>query len=258
MKSIKYIFFVLVCFVVRTGFAQTEPIQNDTLYIFDPGGPYPAIKEVADLFSKKQNIPIKVIKGPFAQWKEQAKTQADLIYSGSEFMMTQFEKELPIIKESVCPLYLRKSGLIVRPNNPKNIQQWSDLQQPNINIMVVNGAGLTGVWEDIAGRDKNIESLRALRKNIVFYAENSGQAQKKWLENNTIDVWITWEIWQKRNPNTAEFIHLDEVHTVYRDFGIALAENTQPHHMASSFLDFLKSHYAETIFEKWGWITQKQ
>lgn len=257
MKFIKNIIFILVCFASQMGFTQTQSIQYDTLYIFGPGGPYPAIKEVADVFSKKNKVPVKVTKGPFAQWKEQAQKQADLIYSGSEFMMSHFEKELDIIKESVYPLYLRQSGLIVRPNNPKNIKKWEDLQQPNIRIMVVNGAGLTGVWEDLAGRDKNIEALRAIRKNIVCYAENSGQAQEQWLENDAIDVWITWNTWQKSNPETADFVALDEAHTVYRDCGIAAIRDRVPHNLlAGEFLKFIKSEEVKPIFEKWGWITQ--
>ena len=228
--------------------------QKDTIQVFGPGGPFEPINEAAKLFCKKTGIPVKVTKGPFKDWKDNAKTNADIIYSGSEFMMTNFIKDLEIIREeSVYPLYFRHSGLIVRKGNPKKIRTAQDLLKPGLKIMIVNGAGLTGFWEDIAGKMKRIDKTRTLRNNIVFFAENSGSAQKEWKQNKDLDVWISWNVWQKNNSESSDFVVLSERYTTYRDTGIALTRQGAAKADVKSFYQFLKGSEVKTIFKKWGW-----
>ncbi len=230
--------------------------QADTLFVYGPGGPYPAINEAAAIYGKQHNIVIKVIKGPVSKWEAAAKKNADIIYSGSEFMMTNFSKKFNSIKkETIAPLYLRKSGLLIRPGNPKNIHSLSAILKPNIKVLVVTGAGLTGVWESMIGKTKSIDSLKMLRKNIVFYAPNSGVAKKEWISNDSIDVWITWNIWQVSNPKLADFIPVKEKYTLYRDCDISLTTNAENNKSAIDFFNFLKSEKAKPIFKKWGWKT---
>ena len=231
--------------------------QQDTVFVYGPGGPYPAIKEAALVFSKENKVAVKVVAGPVSKWEKTAKENADIIYSGAEFMMTNFSKKFNIIKkETITPLYLRKSGLLVRLGNPKHIRSFSDILKPSIHIMVVTGAGLTGVWEDMVGKTKSIASLKMLRRNIVFYAANSGIAKKEWINDKNIDVWITWNIWQVANSNIADFVPVKEKFTLYRDCGVALTKDAEKKKTAIDFFDFLKSKDAEPIFKKWGWITE--
>jgi accessory colonization factor AcfC len=231
--------------------------QQDTIFVYGPGGPYAAIHEAAVLFDKENNVTISITKGPVSEWKYSAELNADLIYSGSESMMTNFSNDFNIIqKETITPLYLRKSGLLVRPGNPKKIRQFSDILMPGVNILVVNGAGLTGVWEDMIGKSHDIDSVRMLRKNIVSFAGNSGVARAEWIQNKNIDVWITWNIWQVANSELAEFIPVSEAYTIYRDCGIALTKNASGKQKAQDFYEFLKSKEVKIIFKKWGWLTE--
>ena len=253
MKKIITLLFVTV---ILQGIAYA---QQDTVFVYGPGGPYPAIKEAALVFSKENKVAVKVVAGPVSKWEKDAKENADIIYSGSEFMMTNFTKKFDFIKkETITPLYLRKSGLLVRPGNPKHIHSFSDILKPNIHIMVVTGAGLTGVWEDMIGKTKSIDTLKMLRKNIVFYAANSGVAKKEWINNKNIDVWITWNIWQVANPNISDFVPVEEKFTMYRDCAIALTKNGEKKKTATEFFNFLKSKDAKPIFKKWGWMTDKE
>lgn len=230
--------------------------QTDTVYVYGPGGPYPAINEAAQIYSSQNHIIIKVTKGPLKNWRKSAKSNADIIYSGSEFMMTNFSRILntSLDKKTITPLFLRKSGLLVRPGNPLKIYNLMDLTKPGIKILVVNGAGLTGVWEDMIGKTQNIELLRKLRNNIVYYAANSGVAKKEWITNKELDVWITWNIWQVSNNKLADFVPMNEKYTIYRDCGIALTHKGAANKSALKFFNFLKSEKVKPVFEKWGWI----
>src|SRR5215471_4580584 len=60
------------------------------LRVYGPGGPEPAIREAAKQFARDHGINITVTAGPTGKWIEAAKADADLVYSGSETMMTDF------------------------------------------------------------------------------------------------------------------------------------------------------------------------
>lgn len=234
--------------------AATLYAKADTVYVYGPGGPFPAMNEAAKVFSKKYSIPVQVTKGPLGKWKGDAKKNADVIYSGAEFMMTNFTHTFEEIrKETITPLYLRKSGILVRPGNPKNIKTMQDLTKPGVNVLVVTGAGLTGVWESMIGKTQDIEMLKKLRKNIVSFAKNSGAAKQEWIKDKTIDVWLTWNIWQIANKELADFVPVEEKYRVYRDCGVSLTQKGSYDYNAVKFYNFLKSKEAEPIFKKWGW-----
>jgi accessory colonization factor AcfC len=230
--------------------------QTDTVYVFGPGGPFPPINELANKFEDKNDVKLVVTKGPAGKWLQQAKSDADIIYSGSEFMMTSFLYQLgdEVNNEDVKPVYLRKSGLLVRPGNPKGLKKLDDLLKPDLKILVINGSGLTGVWEDILGQTRDINKLKTVRKNISHYAKNSAEAKKLWIDNPDIDVWITWNIWQKANSQLADFIELEDKYTLYRDFGIVSTQKGKSNTQALAFINYLLSDEAKPVFEKWGWL----
>ncbi len=229
--------------------------QTGTVRVYGPGGPYPAMKEIAENFEKEFNIPVSVTKGPLKNWQEKAKKDGDIFYSGSENMMANFLSVFgdAIVPETVYPLFYCGSGLIVRKGNPKKIKSLADLQRSDIKILVVNGAGLTGVWEDILGNMKDMAAFRKIRANIVHHAENSGLAEAYWKQNPETDVWISWNIWQIANADTADFVRLKEKYTIYRDCGIALSKAGFDNANARKFYDYIKSPHAASVFRKHGW-----
>src|SRR5262249_28107845 len=152
--------------VVFANSAGTTRAQD--LRIYGPGGPEPAIREAASQFGAAHGIKIDVTAGPTDKWLNAAKVDADLIYSGSETMMTDFVDAMggELVADTVTPLYLRVSAILVRPGNPRRIKNFNDLLAPGVKVLIVNGAGQNGLWEDIAGRNGSIETVKALRANI--------------------------------------------------------------------------------------------
>jgi len=237
--------------------ALLESAWAQDLKIYGPGGPEPAIREAAAQFGAAKHVKVDVTSGPTAQWIAQAKTDADLIYSGSETMMTDLIEAMggELLPETVTPLYLRVSAILVRPGNPKHITKFDDLLAPGLKIVVVNGAGQNGLWEDIAGRKGKIETVRALRKNIRLFTKNSGEAAKAWKDNPSFDVWLTWTIWQGESRGVAEVIPIDPELRIYRDAGVGLTRRGQTKASAREFAAFLASPAGAAIFKKFGWIT---
>jgi accessory colonization factor AcfC len=228
------------------------------LHVYGPGGPAPAMKEAARAFSIKRQVAVEVTAGPTPVWKEQALRDADLIFSGSEYMMTDFvQRDLPgILKaEAVHTLYLRPSSILVRPGNPKGIHGVRDLAKPGIRVLVVQGAGQLGLWEDVVGRTGDVALVRAFRKQIVLHVANSAEARKSWVADPALDAWLIWNIWQKASPELADAVPTEPLMTVYRSCGAAVTTRTIEPALAAAFLAFLESADCRPIFAKWGWLT---
>lgn len=236
--------------------APTVATARDTIRVYGPGGPLPAIKDAAAQFQRAHNIVVIVTGGPTPQWLERAKRDADIIYSGSEHMMTDFLAALPMIDHStIDPLYLRPAALLVRPGNPRRIHGLRDVLAPGTRILVVHGSGQTGLWEDVAGRTGNIETLRAFRRNIAHFAPNSGEARKIWMTDASIDAWLIYTHWQVANAELADRVALEPEYTIYRPADVALTQRGARRQSAVRFVEFLKSAEGAAIFRRWGWIT---
>lgn len=233
------------------------PAAAETIHVYGPGGPAPAIKEAAKVYGAHTGTDVQVVAGPTPQWIGKAKADADLIYSGAENMMTDFVKAMEggIAEDTVEPLYLRASNILVRPGNPRRIRGLRDLLKPGHRILVVQGAGQAGLWEDMAGRTGDISMVRALRRNIVSFAGTSAEAKQAWTSDPTIDAWIIWGIWERANPDIADAVAVEEPYRIYRDAGAALTKRGRGKKAAAGFHAFLRSPQGASIFKKWGWIT---
>ncbi|MBS1972019.1 MAG: substrate-binding domain-containing protein [Bdellovibrionales bacterium] len=89
--------------------------------------------------------------------------------------------------------------------------------------------------------------------NIVYAAKNTGEAEKKWNEDKTIDAWLVFNIWGTRNPDTAEIVKTEPELTIYRSMGTALAKGTKQKALAEEFVKYLEADSCRKIFVKEGW-----
>ncbi|HAZ3552507.1 TPA: solute-binding protein [Escherichia coli] len=231
------------------------------IHLYGPGGPHTALQEAASLYTKNTGVPVTVHFGPQAKWNDEARKNADIIFGASE------QSALAIIRDhqerfsekDIEPLYLRKSILLVKPGNPKNIQGVEDLTRPGIGIIVNDGAGTsntsgTGLWEDIAGRKGNIETVAGIRKNIILYAPNSGTARKALETQAGADVWITWADWVASNPGIGEMVEISPDYVIWRDMNIAIRQDADAE--TRQFAAWLRSDEAAPAFKKYGWVRQ--
>lgn len=247
--------------------AQSSPrAAAETLFVYGPGGPLPAMKDAAAEFERQRGVHVAVTGGPTPRWLARARRDADVIFSGAEHMMTDFVKQLGdtgeggphpgrIDETTIDPLYLRPVAILVRPGNPKRIHRFEDLLRPGRKVLVVQGAGQTGLWEDVAGRTGDIRVVRSFRRNIGAVAGNSAEARERWTADPSFDAWLIWNIWQVANPTLAEVIPVAERWRIYRDSGVALTEKGSERATAHAFVAFLKSPAGARIFRRWGWMT---
>lgn len=246
---------MLSVYVLPTATAQEGP----ALRAYGPGGPAPAMREAAKVFGDKKGVKVEINAGPTPKWKDQAMKDADIIFSGSEYMMTDFaQKDLPglIDASTIRTLYLRPSAILVRPGNPKGLKGIKDLAKPGVKILVVQGAGQVGMWEDVAGRTGDVRLVDAVRRNIASFAPNAAEAKRLWAEDPSFDAWLIWTIWQKESPASADLVNTEPESTVYRSCGIAITNRSPQKELARDFADFLQSDQGRGIFSKWGWTVR--
>ena len=239
----------------------------DTLFVYGPGGPLPAMKDAAAAFERETGVHVVVTGGPTGPWLAKARADADVIFSGAENMMTDYVKQLAdtagaagshpgrIDESTIEPLYLRPAAILVRKGNPRHIRRFEDLLRPGFRILVVQGAGQNGLWEDVAGHRGDIADVRAFRRNIGAVAANSGEAKTQWTKDASFDAWLIWNIWQVANPTLADVVPLSRKWVVYRDAGIALTMKGDTRPNARRFAAFLRSAEGARSFARWGWMT---
>lgn len=247
----KRILLLIPVFIMGTGLLRGNA-QNDTLHIYGPGGPFGPINECAQRFSKQTGIPVKVVAGPAERWINDARQNADLIYGGAEYMLTQLALQYPGLIDATTrtELYNRAAGILVRPGNPKHIRHLKDLARPGIRILDVNGAGQFGLWEDLAGRQHLIAPIQ---QNIRASFANTALGIAAWQQDTAYDAWITYASWYYRLKNITALVKISPSQTLYRGTPIAITVISQHQAITRQLIRFMQSETGHAIFKKWGW-----
>ncbi len=243
---LKFLTGVLLCASIMATAA------GQSLHVYGPGGPLAPMKECAELYQQKSGVKVEVTAGPEKTWIDSAQADADVIFGGAEYMLTQFDLDHKgfLLPGSRVELYDRAVGILVRPGNPKHIHDIADLAKSGVHLLDVNGAGQTGLWEDLVGRKGLIP---AVSSNITVSVANSAEGMESWSTRPELDAWINYESWAKRLTGKAELVRLPESERLYRGTPAAIASRSAFPDQARSFLNFLQSPQAHAIFVKWGW-----
>lgn len=225
---------------------------DDIVKVYGPGGPLGPMKELAEQFTKETGIKVEVIGGPEEKWIGQAKKDADIIFGGSEYMLTTFMIHHPDIldEKTRTELYARPAGILVRKGNPKNIQSIEDLTKKGVKIIDVSGAGQLGLWEDLAGRKGLIPSIE---ENIATSVKTSAEAIDLWKASSKYDAWITYESWHYRLSDVTDLVELPEQDKLYRGTPISMTKRSDNKKEAKLFIQYLKTDKSHRVFQKWGW-----
>jgi accessory colonization factor AcfC len=202
---------------------------------------------------------VEVVAGPTPQWADRVPAEADLLFSGAEYMMDEFVARW---REALEPatrrtLYLRPSALLVRKGNPRGFTGLRDLlSRPpaEARILATGGAGQMALWEDVAGRTGDIALLRAMRERIVMVAPNTGAAQREWREKpEAYDVWLVWNHWQIAAPEHADIVEIEEPFRIWRAAGSVLTRRGAAREEVRRFDAFLAGPEGAAAFRRFGW-----
>lgn len=219
------------------------------LRIYGPLGLSPAIQEAAAIFSARNDAQFKVEISPLTAWRDSATEAVDVLYDPGEFIMSDVVRSGPafVDESSVTPLYVRPAAILVRPDNPKDIRDFPDLLRPGIRIMVVNGSGQAGLWENMTGRLQSRQNLVALQKNIVHCAISADDGLRTWRKGEGIDAWLNWNVWHMPRRDSAMLVPISEDYQLYRKCSISLTDRTKDSAAARQFVGFVASARREHL-----------
>ena len=216
-----------------------------TIQVFGPGGPYTPMLECAESFREVNGIEVEVAMGTPDQWMDRARENADLIYGGAEYMMSDFIAAYPgmVDETSVTNLFAREVGIIVRPGNPAGITALADLGRGNIRILNVQLEKMEAL-QNRANLGSDSVSLSVLTGKEAFEA---------WPSRTDIDAWITYRSWHVKLGESSDFVHLPPAERLLRATPIAITALSKHRREAGAFIEFLRSDRGRKIFQKWGW-----
>jgi accessory colonization factor AcfC len=231
------------------GPAAAAPV---TLRAYGPGGPFGPMNECARLFTAQTGIKVTVVAGPEGGWIARAKKDADLVFGGAEYMLSQFILRHPglVDLKTVTSLWIRRAGILVRRGNPKGIRGLADLARPGIKLLVVAGAGQVAMWEDMAGR---LGLIPKIRGNIALIVPNTARGLAAWQKRPDLDAWVNFASWARRKKDLFDVVQIPDRDNVYRGTPIAVTAISRNRGAALRFIRFLQGPRAHAVFRRWGW-----
>ena len=244
----------LSMFWLAIGFSalvKSEGADVKELRAYGPGGPLDPITECGRIFSNQEGIHVSVIGAPEEQWITQAQKDADVVFGGADYMLTELTLKFPdfIDKSTRTELYSRDAVILVRRGNPKKIAEFKDLAQPGIKIVDVPAqvrlvSGKISLVSPglLTSRNRSLCLLRAALPRLA-----PGKADP------SLDAWITFRTWQYRLPEATEIVEIDRKYRPSRATPIAIAKTSSDPALAQKFIDYLKSDAGKAIFQKWGY-----
>lgn len=215
------------------------------LRIYGPGGPYEAIRECCDLYTRETGVTIQVHKGRPDLWAAEARDAGDIVYNGAPYMMTDFDHAYPgtIDPGTMRAPFRRRIGILVRRHNPRGILSLPDLGDAGIRLLSV----------ELEKMDTFIDAFPGCRGNIAETVVTGEEGFATWLDRPDIDAWITYRSWHAALGDQADFIDLPGVAGTLRSTPWSLTLRTRRSEEAFSLLDHWGSEAAHAIFQKWGW-----
>lgn len=230
-----------------------------SLKVFSTGLPAIPLRGVANIFEKKHGIKFMIIAGPVEQWLPTVLAgEGDIVSVGAEYIMDDLQEEHGlVIPDSRTTVGYRRSVIIVRKGNPKDIRGIEDLaERDDIRILICRGACQRGLWDDVASKAMLADKIR---KKIVEYGTGCLDTYQRWRRSEgRIDAAIVWNVYGNVWPNDCDVVELPRDLQVYRSTNVAILKSTKDEKLARMFIDFLRTKDARSTYEKWGWIIPKR
>ncbi len=231
--------------------AGPAPVAAE-LHVYGPGGPLTPVRGCAERFARARGVKVTVDGGPEERWWARAEKDADVVFEGAEYMLTDLDRRHPgfVDRASRESLWMRSAAILVRRGNPKRVRGLEDLARPGLRLLDVSGAAQTGLWEDLAGR---MGLLGAIQKNIATVTANTAEGIAAWRNQPELDAWITFGTWHDRLRDETDVVELPEGQRLYRGTPVAATARTTHRDLALAFIAYLKSEECHAVFRQSGW-----
>jgi molybdate transport system substrate-binding protein len=227
-------------------------MSEKMLRVFSAGAVAPPLEEAIDIFKTRFGAKFQFTPGKPENLLAAiaVSKKGDVISTGAEYIIDEAEDRGLVIKGSRRSLGLRRSVIVVPPDNPAKIASLGDLCRENVRIGVAVGGCLKGIWDDIASKAGLSDQIR---RNITEYADACGSLMAL-IHQEKVDAIFGWNAFQSIWPDTCKVIELPSALQVFRNTVAAILSCTQDVELSRKFVDFLTSDEVRSIYVRYGWI----
>lgn len=182
-----------------------------------------SMREVAAAFGAAHpGTTVAVPTGSTPSWIEDAKADADMIFSGSEVVTSDLQAAMGdrIDPATVRPFYLHPAA-IHAAGQPEGDQ---GRHRPAASGSPRAGGEWRRAARSMGGRIRpqgHIEDVRAFCANIATVAPNSAATRDAWTKDRMLDAWLIWTIGRSR---TRRWPTKWSRSAVFRDVGVVLTK----------------------------------
>jgi accessory colonization factor AcfC len=222
------------------------------MHVFATGSTAGPLRRAAQAFVLRQDeatVDVTVGSGGkliprMCEWRE-----GDIFCCGSSSAMDAALMFGAVRRETIRPLGVRASAILVPNGNPADIHGLGDLTRSDVRVGVAIEGSLEWLWESVALRAGMLEGIRA---RITTVAEGSSDLMGV-LAKREVDAAIGWASASLLAPERIETIPIHLDWASWRTTSIALTPWCSDGSWAEAFLHFLKSADGEEVFRKFGW-----
>lgn len=260
-----WILFIIILYVsiftsvFYSGYAE-KPFLGDITEIraFCGSGSKPALEESAGIFGEKTGRRVVLYFSGSGTALSQMKLsgKGDLYIPGSPEYMTRAAKEGIIDKKTTRIIAYLIPALLVRKDNPHNIQKLTDLAKPGMRVAIANPESVVIGLYAVEILEKN-GLLEAVGKNIVTLSESASKAASL-IPLNAVDAVIGWRVFGIWGPdNQLVLLSPDQIPRIAY-LAAAVSSSSKNPDAANAFIEFLTGEEGQEIFTRWGYITSEE
>lgn len=254
MKRITVIIFAGLLIFLLSGCAKGK---SETITAFCGSASKPAMEEAARVFEERTGIRVYLNFGGSGVVLSQMKLSksGDLFIPGSPDYMHKAKTGGVVYPETEKIIAYLIPAILVQEDNPKDIQELSDLVRPDVKVGIANPESVCiGLYAyEILEYNKLIEKIQKAG-TIVTYAESCSKTATL-IALKLVDAILGWRVFSIWHPDRIDVVYLkpEQIPRLSYIPG-AISTFTKNKENAQKFLDFLTSPEAQKIFVKWGYI----
>lgn len=256
--GLKRSMFLLICLMILIPTISCTTTSPQELIALAAGGAKPALDEILVAYNKNASVDIKVSysgAGDLLQQMHYGNFGDIFIAPEQEFMDEAIENE-DVDPETCVSLCYMIPVIAVSKGNPKNISSLSDLAKPGMRISITRPETtlLGRLSPEIFAKAGFLEEIS---DNIVAYASDPNNLMY-YITSGNVDAGVTWNFYEKFSNELEIVFMMPSQLTGIGEMRAAITSHSSSEIESSNFLEFLTSEEGRAIFEKHGYITDKE
>lgn len=216
----------------------------------------PPMEEIAILYEKEKNVKVRLIFGGSGTLLSQIELtrKGDIYLPGSPDYIIKGEKKNLLIKNSDKIIAYLIPAIIVPKENPKKIENITDLTKPGVKIGIGNPESVCLGLYAIEYLEKN-NLLETILNNVVTFGGSCSKTANL-ASMNQVDAIIGWKVFSHWNPYKMTYIPLPKNSIPRLSYiPVSIPVNTKNISLSKDFIEFLLSKTGKKIYKKYGYIS---